>query len=113
MRKVLQVSFQNEVSKDVGGISREFFTTIMREMFTEAFGLFRQANTEQFSYMIAEDSREIVDYEALFRFFGRLLGKALFDRVPLNVCLNQSVYLALLGKVGESDYDKITLKQFK
>ncbi len=40
MGKVLHVSFQNEISKDVGGISREFFTTIMRELFNEAFGLF-------------------------------------------------------------------------
>lgn len=46
MKKVLKVSFVNEVSKDVGGISREFFTTIMREMLQEAFGLFSVANTE-------------------------------------------------------------------
>ena len=100
MKKVLQVSFSNEVSKDVGGISREFFTTIMREMFTDAFGLFSQANTEQFSYKVADDSLEIVDSQVLFNFFGKLLGKALFDRVPLNLCLNQSVFLALLGKIN-------------
>lgn len=63
MKKVLRVTFQNEVSKDVGGISREFFTTLMTEMFHEAFGLFQTASTEQFSYKVADDSREIVGHE--------------------------------------------------
>lgn len=31
-KKLLQVTFQNEVSRDVGGISREFFSSLMKEM---------------------------------------------------------------------------------
>jgi len=49
-KKLLQVTFKNEVSRDVGGISREFFSSLMKELITESFGLFRVANTEQFSY---------------------------------------------------------------
>jgi len=59
MRKVLRVTFQNEVSRDVGGISREFFTTIMQELLNESIGLFRSATTEQFSYRVAPDAYEI------------------------------------------------------
>jgi len=40
------VTFQNEVSKDVGGISREFFSSLMKELMVESFGLFTAANTE-------------------------------------------------------------------
>ena len=58
-KKVLRVTFKNEVSRDVGGISREFFTTIMKELMTDIFGLFSSANTEQFSYKVAPDSYEI------------------------------------------------------
>ena len=58
-RKVLRVTFKNEVSRDVGGISREFFTTIMKELCNEGYGLFKMANTEQFSYKVAVDSSEI------------------------------------------------------
>jgi hypothetical protein len=36
-RKVLKVTFVDEVSQDVGGISREYFTSIMKEMLTEAY----------------------------------------------------------------------------
>lgn len=59
MKKVLRVTFKNEVSRDVGGISREFFTTIMKELLNESIGLFSLANTEQFSYKVAVDSYEI------------------------------------------------------
>ena len=110
-RKVLRVTFKNEVSRDVGGISREFFTTIMQELFNEGYGLFKAANTEQFSYKVAVDSSEIQGHEELFYFFGKLLGKAMFDRIPLNLCLNRSIFNALLGKVSEQDY--LDTKQFK
>ena len=45
-KKVLQVTFHNEMSQDMGGVSREFFTTIMKEMLSDAFGLFSVASTE-------------------------------------------------------------------
>ena len=102
--KVLNVTFQNEVSRDVGGVSREFFTTLMQEVLNENFGLFSTANTEQFSYRVAVDSYEIGGFEELFHFFGKLLGKAMFDRIPLNLCLNTAIFNALLGKVSPEDY---------
>lgn len=96
----------------MGGISREFFTTIMKELMNENFGLFRPANTEQFSYTVSPDSYEIQDNEKLFRFFGKLLGKAVYDRIPLNLCLNRSILNALVGKISEHDYnDAKTFKQ--
>ena len=95
----------------MGGVSREFFTTIMKEMLSDAFGLFVTANTEQFSYKIADDSRTILGYAEFFTFFGRLLGKALFDRVPLNLCLNRAIYMAILGQTSLFDYKDI--KKFK
>lgn len=110
-QKMLRVTFKNEVSRDVGGISREFFTTIMQELLNESIGLFCTANTEQFSYKVASDSHEIQGNEELFLFFGQLLGKATFDRIPLNLCLNRSLFNALLGLVSQQDYASI--KQFK
>ena len=83
----------------------------MKELLNESIGLFTAANTEQFSYRVAPDSYEIQGYEELFHFFGKLLGKALFDRVPLNVCLNRSIYMAILGKTAPEDHR--ILKDFK
>mmetsp|Transcript_20001 Transcript_20001/g.23687 ORF Transcript_20001/g.23687 Transcript_20001/m.23687 type:complete len:220 (+) Transcript_20001:237-896(+) len=110
-KKLLQVTFENEVSRDVGGISREFFSTLMKELIQESFGLFSVANTEQFSYRIAPDSYEIGGHVELYHFFGQLLGKAIFDRIPLNLCLSRSIFNALLGKVSPEDYAEI--RKFK
>lgn len=109
--KLLRVTFQNEVSRDVGGISREFFTTIMQELLNESIGLFSVANTEQFSYRVAEDSHEIQGNDELFLFMGQLLGKATFDRIPLGLCLNRSIFNALLGRVSADEYSNV--KNFK
>ena len=40
-----------------------------------------------------------------------MLGKALFDRIPLNLCLNRAIYMAILGQTSFYDYRDI--KSFK
>lgn len=60
---------------------------------------------------MAPDSYEIQGHEELFHFYGKLLGKAVFDRIPLNLCLNRCIFNALLGKVSPQDYSE--LKPFK
>ena len=47
----------------------------------------------------------------MFYFFGKVLGKAMFDRIPLNVCLNRSIFKAILGQINEYDY--LDLEEFK
>jgi len=98
LKKVLEVSFENEVSSDAGGLSREYFTAVMTEFMDEKTGLFAKANTEEFSYKVIVDSQLKNDYMDLYFLFGKLLAKSLFDRIPLNLCLNRSIFNALLGK---------------
>ena len=78
----------------------------MQELFDESLGLFKIANTEQFSYKVAQESQAMENCDELFHFFGKLLGKALFDRIPLNLCLNRSIFNALLGKIDPEDYQE-------
>lgn len=62
------------------------------------------ASTPEFSYKVNEDSLYIDNHRTLFFFFGKVLGKALFDNIPVNVCLNKSIFKTLLGQTSESDY---------
>lgn len=84
---------------------------IVKEVFSENLGLFSTATTLDFSFKINEDSKYIDNYLTIFYFFGQILGKALFDHIPLNVCLNKSVFKAILGETAESDYKN--LEDFK
>ena len=103
----MKIVFVNELSKDAGGLSREFFTTLIKELLSPNIGLFVVANTSEFSYKINEDSKYIDNNLTLFYFFGKMLGKALFDRIPLNVCLNKSVFKALTGETKEKHFENL------
>ena len=60
--------------------------------------LFKKANTEQFTYKFHEESHEILGYKELCFLFGMLLGKALFDRIPVSLSLNHQILYALLNQ---------------
>ena len=47
----------------------------------------------------------------MFYFFGRILAKALFDKIPLNLCMNRGLFNGILGKINEYDYRE--LNEFK
>ena len=100
----MKITFVNELAKDAGGLSREFFQTLMKELLSPNLGLFTVANTSEFSYRINEDSRLIDNYLTLFFFFGKVLAKGLFDNIPVNLCLNKSIFKALVGETKEDDY---------
>jgi hypothetical protein len=78
-------------------LSREFFTTLMQKLLDPNLGLFLVANTPEFTYKINEDSIYIDNHHTLFFFFGKVLAKALFDNIPVNVCLNKAVFKSILG----------------
>lgn len=97
LKKEMKIIFVNEKCQDAGGLSREFFTVLMKELLSPNLGLFVTANTTEFSYKINEDSYHIDNFLTLYYFFGKILAKALFDSIPINVCLNQSIFKALLN----------------
>lgn len=83
----------------------------MKELLSQNLGLFSVASTPEFSYKVNEDSKHIDNHRTLFLFFGQILAKALFDNIPVNVCLNKSIFKALLGFDKEHDYSN--LEDFK
>mmetsp|Transcript_32278 Transcript_32278/g.31569 ORF Transcript_32278/g.31569 Transcript_32278/m.31569 type:complete len:103 (-) Transcript_32278:743-1051(-) len=99
------------MSHDAGGVSREFFCILLKELLNENIGLFTKASTDEFSYRINENSKYIDNHLTLFYFFGKILGKAAFDRIPINICLNKSIFKALLGQRREEDY--ANLEEFR
>lgn len=98
LRKELKVNFKNETTEDAGGMMREWFTIIMKELLNENLGIFKRSSTKNISYSINEQSQFIDNYRSLYYFTGRVIGKALFDRQPLNICLNYSLFKYLLNE---------------
>ena len=70
-------------------------------MFNDNLGLFDTASTRDFSFKVNENSEFISGDKGMFRLFGQALGKSLFDNITLNICLNKTIFKALVDEVRE------------
>merc|ERR1719350_1024892 len=79
MRGKLSVSFIGEEAMDAGGVAREWFKILAREIFNPNYALFTQAGGKACTFHPNKTSHVNPDHLHFFRFIGRIIGKALFD----------------------------------
>ncbi|KAK9794902.1 hypothetical protein WJX73_001812 [Symbiochloris irregularis] len=100
LKKPLRVAFAGEEGVDQGGVTKEFFQLMIREIFDERYGMFKynqQTRTFWFNSTTLEDMRE-------FALVGMVLGLAIYNGVILDVHFPLLVYKKLLGRpVGLQD----------
>lgn len=94
LRKPLKVIFEGEAGVDEGGVQKEFFQILIRDLFDPSFGMF-QYNEEQRNYWIKGDS---FCSPMQFELIGILLGLAIFNGVILDVHLPKACYKRLLDE---------------
>jgi len=97
--KIFKVKFLNEDADDAGGVSREWFTTISKSLFSDKFGLFRRSGEGDLTYQINPHSSTNLGPEHLkyFKFVGRLLGKALLNDIIVDAHFALPIYKCVLG----------------
>jgi E3 ubiquitin-protein ligase HUWE1 len=101
----VDVKFRGEEGVDAGGLTREWYALVSREMFNPDYGLFRLSE-DGTTYQPHPKSFALVDagaHLAWFRFVGRVLGKAVADGYLLDVHFTRSLYKHLLGMPVEFD----------
>ena len=90
------IEFVDEEGYDAGGVTREWFLALSREMLNPNYALFKpSANSATFQ----PDPRSRVNPEHLkfFKFVGRIIGKALHDGLLLDCYFTRSFYKHILG----------------
>lgn len=99
LRKRWRIEFLGEPAIDVGGVSREWFELVSEQMFDPAFGLFVSSANNQMAMNINPSSAISCpdDHLLYFRFLGRVIGRALFDRQLIKGHLVRSLYKHFLG----------------
>ncbi|CAI2361032.1 unnamed protein product [Moneuplotes crassus] len=110
-QKELKIFFRGEMKysgQDAGGMEKEWFTLLTEQFLDPETGLFRETATDEVSYVINEKSYETEDYLKKFEFFGLALAKAVFDEIPLNLCLNDLFFKLFINP----NYD-VTLEDIK
>lgn len=98
LRTYLKITFAGEPGIDAGGLLREWFGIVCKEIFSDQRGLFIPTKGEDMSYWINPVSGEKNAHHLReFRFAGILIGKALFEGLVLDVHLALPLLKHVLG----------------
>ncbi|XP_063727296.1 NEDD4-like E3 ubiquitin-protein ligase WWP1 [Symsagittifera roscoffensis] len=79
LRKGLKVFFEDEEARDYGGLSREWFLLLSRDLLNPLYCLFEYANTQTYLLRISPLSYMNPLHLRCFKFVGRVVGLALFN----------------------------------
>ena len=96
MRGRLHITFRNEEGVDAGGLSREFFAILAKEIFNPNYALFTSTE-DGCTFQPNPNSSINPDHLSYFRFVGRIVGKALADGFLLDAHFTRSLYKHMLG----------------
>ncbi|KAL3674450.1 hypothetical protein V7S43_000400 [Phytophthora oleae] len=118
MQEHLNIGFIGEPALDAGGVLREWFGLVCKELFSAERGLFVTTHAEDSSYWINSESAKCVpegqDHLQYFTFAGRLLGKAMLDGLVLEVSMSLPLLKHLLGvPITFSDLEFLDEELFK
>jgi E3 ubiquitin-protein ligase HUWE1 len=107
MRGRLHITFRNEEGVDAGGLSREFFGILAKEIFNPNYALFTSTE-DGCTFQPNSNSSINPDHLSYFRFVGRIVGKAVADGFLLDAHFTRSLYKHMLGiKLTHHDMEAI------
>ncbi|XP_042202600.1 LOW QUALITY PROTEIN: E3 ubiquitin-protein ligase HUWE1-like, partial [Callorhinchus milii] len=98
MKNRLYIVFEGEEGQDAGGLLREWYMIISREMFNPMYALFRTSPGDRVTYTINPCSHCNPNHLSYFKFVGRIVAKAVYDNRLLDCYFTRSFYKHILGK---------------
>ncbi|KAK5816821.1 hypothetical protein F5H01DRAFT_405347 [Linnemannia elongata] len=110
----LNVKFHGEEGVDGGGVTREWFQVLARQMFNPDYAMFKTSAADKLTYQPNRASWVNPDHLLFFRFVGRVIGKAIYDGRLLDAYFTRSFYKHILGRpVDYRDVEAIDPEYYK
>ncbi|KAJ2962784.1 hypothetical protein NQZ79_g2089 [Umbelopsis isabellina] len=110
----LSVRFYDEEGVDAGGVSREWFSVLARQMFDPNYALFKTSAADKLTYQPNRASWVNPDHLSFFKFVGRVIGKAIYDGRLLDAYFTRSFYKHILGRqVDYRDVEAVDPEYYK
>jgi E3 ubiquitin-protein ligase HUWE1 len=94
----LNVRFQGEEGVDAGGLTREWYQVLARQMFDPNYALFTPVASDSATFHPNKSSYVNDEHLMFFKFVGRIIGKALFDGRLLDCHFSRAVYKHILNR---------------
>ncbi|XP_062529855.1 E3 ubiquitin-protein ligase NEDD4 isoform X11 [Bombyx mori] len=114
LKTKLWVEFESEVGLDYGGLAREWFFLLSKEMFNPYYGLFEYSAMDNYTLQINPNSgvcnEEHLNY---FKFIGRVAGMAVYHGKLLDAFFIRPFYKMMLGKaIDLHDMESVDLEYY-
>ncbi len=93
LKKSLRIQFIGEEGVDAGGLRKEWFLLLCRELFDRKFGLFDSDEESNYSWF----SPNAMDTSGQFFLVGVVLGLAIYNSTILDIQLPSAAFKKLLG----------------
>ncbi|KAB5586032.1 hypothetical protein GE09DRAFT_1210617 [Coniochaeta sp. 2T2.1] len=94
----LNIRFHGEEGVDAGGVTREWFQALSRQMFDPNYALFEPVSSDRTTFHPNKLSSINEEHLLFFKFIGRIIGKALYEGRVLDCYFSRAVYKRILGK---------------
>lgn len=111
---LLEINFKGEAGVDAGGVTREWYQVLSRQMFNPDYALFTAVASDETTFHPNRTSFINPEHLSFFKFIGRIIGKAIFDNCFLDCHFSRAVYKKILDRpVSLKDMENLDLEYFK
>jgi E3 ubiquitin-protein ligase HUWE1 len=98
----------------LGGLLREFFSVITREIFNPNYALFITTPGDGVTYMINKASFVNSEHLLYFKFAGHIIAKAIYDQKQLDCYFARFFYRQILDlQVNYTDIESFDVEYYK
>lgn len=91
-------AYTGEEGQDAGGLLREWYVIMSREIFNPNYALFMTTPQDRVTYTINPLSYCNSEHLSYFKFVGRIIGKAIYDNKLLECYFTRSFYKHITGQ---------------
>ncbi len=110
----LSIRFIGEEGVDAGGVTREWFQVLSRQMFNPDYALFTPVAADRTTFHPNRLSSVNPEHFMFFKFIGCIIGKALYEGRVLDCHFSRAVYKRILGQtVSIKDMETLDLEYYK
>lgn len=113
-KSILEISFNGEEGVDAGGVTREWYQVLSRQIFDPNYALFIPVASDKTTFHPNRTSWVNPEHLSFFKFVGMIIGKAVYDGYVLDCHFSRAVFKRILGKpVSLKDMESLDLDYYK
>lgn len=115
LRMPLWIEFEGEKSYDYGGVSREWFHVLSKEIFNPYYGLFEYSAIDNYTLQINPNSGLVNEHHLdYFYFIGRVVGMAAYHNRLIDGFFIRPFYKMMLHKsIVLQDIEAVDTEYYK